>query len=114
MQYEMNLNKKPFDMINSGIKTIELRLNDEKRQRLKKGDEIVFTNIETEEKLKVRIINIYHFNNFDELYANLPLLKCGYTKDTIKNADSKDMNFYYNDEEQSKYGVIGIEITKMI
>lgn len=33
MTYEMNLNRQPFDMIKSGQKTIELRLNDEKRKK---------------------------------------------------------------------------------
>jgi hypothetical protein len=30
-QYEMKLNNEPFERIKNGTKTIELRLNDEKR-----------------------------------------------------------------------------------
>lgn len=44
MTYEMNLNRQPFDMIKSGRKTIELRLNDEKRKNIMAGDRISFTS----------------------------------------------------------------------
>ena len=42
MQHTMRLNKEPFEMIKSGMKTIELRLYDEKRKLLRIGDEIEF------------------------------------------------------------------------
>ena len=59
MKYNMNLNNRPFKSIKEGTKTIELRLNDEKRSLLKVGDEIEFTNRDTNEKLSVDIINLY-------------------------------------------------------
>ena len=53
------------------------------------------------------------FNNFGELYATLPLLKCCYTQETIDTASPEDMNRYYSVEEQKLYGVVGIEIKLM-
>lgn len=50
------------------------------------------------------------FNSFTELYKELPLEKCEYSEKELKNADPADMNAYYSVEEQSKYGVIGIEV----
>ena len=50
MKHNMNLNNRPFKSIKEGTKTIELRLNDEKRSLLKVGDEIEFTNRDTNEK----------------------------------------------------------------
>lgn len=47
MKFNMNLNEQPFDHIKQGRKTIELRLNDEKRRQLKEKDLIEFTNIKT-------------------------------------------------------------------
>ncbi|MBQ1852397.1 MAG: ASCH domain-containing protein, partial [Lachnospiraceae bacterium] len=38
----MQLQPEPFDLIKSGAKTIELRLYDEKRRKIRIGDEIVF------------------------------------------------------------------------
>ena len=46
MRHIMNLNPIPFEMIRSGKKTIELRINDEKRQFINKNDEIEFINTE--------------------------------------------------------------------
>lgn len=40
MIHYMKLYNEPFQMIKKGEKTIELRLNDEKRRKLKKGDTI--------------------------------------------------------------------------
>ena len=41
MKHYINLNPEPFEMIRSGKKTIELRLNDEKRKTISVGDTIV-------------------------------------------------------------------------
>lgn len=110
MKYNMNLNNRPFKSIKEGTKTIELRLNDEKRSLLKVGDEIEFTNRDTNEKLSVDIINLYKYPSFEELYKHFDKVEMGYNKDDI--AEPKDMEAYYSKEEQDKYGVLGIEIRK--
>ena len=110
MTHKMNLNPEPFKMICSGQKTIELRLNDEKRQKIKVGDSIEFTQTETGECLIVQVIAIHRFDSFAELYQKLPLLKCGYTKADIATAKPEDMNLYYTPKQQEKYGVLGIEL----
>lgn len=110
-EHRMKLNAEQFQMISSGQKTVELRLLDEKRQKLKVGDTIVFTcNDKTERTVKVQIAALHCFENFAELYRNLPLLKCGYTKENVSEAHFTDMEAYYSTEEQKKYGVVGIEI----
>lgn len=110
MKHKMNLNPETFELIKSGAKTIELRLNDEKRQRIKIGDTIEFINTDTNELLSREIINLFKFNSFKELYMSLPLLKCGYTEKDISSAKPEDMDIYYSPERQKKYGVLGIEI----
>ncbi len=107
----MNLTPAPFEMIKSGEKTIELRLFDEKRQKIKPGDTIVFTNTETAETLETAVAALHRFDSFEELYKSLPLLKCGYTEETISEAKPADMEFYYSVDAQKKYGVVGIEIS---
>ena len=37
--------------------------------------------------------------------------KCGYTAENVDKATPDDMQAYYSLEEQSKYGVVGIEIS---
>ena len=106
----MNLNPEPFEMIRSGQKTIEFRMNDEKRRLIKVGDRIEFTQIETGEKLIAKVTALHRFDSFAELYRKLPLLKCGYTAADISTAKPEDMNLYYTPEQQKKYGVLGIDI----
>ena len=111
MKHEMKLNNGLFKNIKDGTKTIELRLNDEKRQLLKIKDLIEFTNRETLEQMLVEIINLYHYPSFEELYKHFDKVAMGYKED--EEANPKDMEEYYSKEEQEKYGVIGIEIKKL-
>jgi ASC-1-like (ASCH) protein len=110
MKHNMKLKPAPFEMIKNGQKTIELRLYDEKRQLIKIGDEIIFTNTATEETIHTQVLNLHRFDSFAELYKSLPLLKCGYTSENIERATPADMEQYYPAEEQKEFGVLGIEI----
>ena len=56
--HRMNLWNDPFEAIKDGWKTIEMRLNDEKRSQIKIGDEIEFTNIKTNETLICKVTNV--------------------------------------------------------
>ena len=109
--HSMNLNPDPFEMIKSGKNTIELRLFDEKRQKIKAGDTVVFTNTATGEALSRTVVRLHCFASFAELYQALPLLLCGYTEDDIHTASPSDMEQYYPAEVQSRYGVVGIELS---
>ena len=109
--HQMKLNPEPFLKIEDGTKTIELRLNDEKRRLIKVGDYIEFTNVaNSEKKIQVKVVNLHHFRSFKELYNVLALNKCGYSTQELNTATHTDMEKYYTKEEQSKYGVLGIEI----
>jgi ASC-1-like (ASCH) protein len=108
--HHMKLDPEPYEMIKSGEKTIELRLYDEKRRKIRPGDEIVFTNNATGETIRTQVIKLHCFSSFEELYRTLPLLKCGYTKDDISLARPSDMEQYYSADDQTRYGVVGIEL----
>ncbi len=109
MLHQMKLQPNPFRKIKSGSKTIELRLNDEKRQQVQVGDFIEFTMLDdTAQKLTVRVTAVHHFNSFAELYAALPKEKLGYTPDETPDPDHMDA--YYPREKQEEYGVLGIEL----
>lgn len=111
MKHEMKLNNKPFECIKNGTKTIELRLNDEKRKLLTVGDYIEFTNRITNEKLLVEVIDLFKYNSFEELYKHFNKIEMGYSIN--EEANPKDMENYYSKEEQEKYGVLGIKIKKL-
>lgn len=105
----MNLCPGPFELIENRTKTIEMRLNDEKRKLLKIGDLLIFTNTETKKELITEIIDLKTFNSFDELYVKYPKKALGYKDSEIANP--KDMNEYYTDENIIKYGTLAIEIS---
>lgn len=103
MIYRMKLQNEPFKQIKKGTKEIEIRLNDEKRKMFKINDYIEFTNISTLEIMFVKITNLYHFKNFEDLF--------NYFDNSILGCSSyEEMYKYYSREEEKKYGVLGIEI----
>ena len=110
MTHYMNLASEPFGQISSGAKTIELRLYDEKRQTVSAGDTIIFTNLADNRQVSAKVLKLHIFDNFTELYNNLPLLKCGYTEQELDTASPDDMLAYYPKEKQEKYKAVGIEI----
>lgn len=112
-EHIMQLRPAPLRKIKEGKKTIELRLYDEKRKDISIGDIIKFINTDdTDEVITVCVKNLYVFDSFAELYKKLPLLQCGYTENTVTDAKPSDMEKYYSIEEQKKYGVLGIEISR--
>ena len=110
--HEMTLQPHPYAMISQGKKTFELRLNDEKRRVISVGDTIRFTNAQDPSAtLTVTVTSLAPFPSFADLYAALPLDKCGYTKEELAGASPDDMLAYYTKEEEAKYGVLAIGIT---
>lgn len=113
MTHEMKLDPKPFESIASGKKTIELRLYDEKRQKIAVGDTVIFSNRTVGETIRVKVLALHRFPSFKELYDTLPLEKCGYCKSEITADSYKDMLKYYKESDQLLYGVVGIEFEKV-
>lgn len=110
MTHTMQLQPSPFEMIRNGTKTIELRLFDEKRKKIRIGDTISFTNTVSKEILTVKVLELYVFDSFETLYSQLPLPECGYTEDDVATASPEDMKAYYPEELQKQYGVVGIRV----
>ena len=108
MKHIMRLNNEPFESIKNGTKTIELRLYDEKRRLLNIGDTIEFINRINEDTILTKVIKLHIYKNFRELYNHFNKTSLGYRENEEKNPD--DMYKYYSEEEQNKYGVVGIEI----
>ena len=71
--YQMKLTSGPFKKIASSQKTIESRLNDEKRQIINTGDIIEFLCIDDpRKKISTKIKCLYKHNSFKDY--NLPYL----------------------------------------
>lgn len=108
MIHEMHLSDEPFEWIKEGKKVIEVRLFDEKRRKIEIGDIIVFKRLENErETIKVRVKGLLRFRRFRDLFELLPKHLFGHeglsTEEQIER-----IRKYYSEEEEKKYGVLGI------
>ena len=107
MRHQMKLQPAPFEKIKNGRKTIEIRLNDEKRQFLKVNDEIEFSlATDPDQKIQTKVLSLLLFATFQELYAAFsPEQYGGMSKD-----EYADIYQYYSPEDQKKYGVLAIQV----
>lgn len=105
MLHKMKLNEGPFERIKNGTKTIEFRLYDEKRQRIRVGDEIEFSKLpDLQEKLLTDVIDLYQGDSFENLFGKL------YTDEGKIKRKTKAMEQYYSHDKEREYGVLGIKI----
>lgn len=106
----MHLNHEPFMSIKDGTKTIEVRLNDVKRSQLQIGDEIIFTDLLTHEKLTTNVIKLETFSTFKELFEKYSGKVIGSSeKKTIIELDNENTKIYSRYQER-KYGALAIKI----
>ena len=106
----MRLHPEIFVAIKSGKKTIEVRLNDEKRQKFNVGDFIELSKRpELVDKITVKIIALFHYDTFEELIKNQPIDKMCSTKMAEKEF-LDGMSEYYSKEQELKYGILAIEL----
>ncbi len=96
MIHNMRLHNEPFELIKNGTKTIELRLNDEKRSIIKENDIILFENRTNGEIIKTKVIKLHRYNSFEELYKHFDKVSLGYNSN--EEASYKDMEKYYSKE----------------
>lgn len=105
MIHKMKLNESPFERIKNGTKTIEFRLYDEKRKKIKIGDKIEFSKLpDLQEKILVDVLDIYRDKTFKSLFKKI------YTDEDEIERKTKSMYQFYSKEQEKKYGVIGIKI----
>ena len=95
-----------FDLIKSGEKTFESRLNDEKRQGFNIGDNITFyKEPERVETMKAIILDRYEFENFEQMANELDKSKLGF-KDKTKQEMINTYRTIYKTEDELKHGVV--------
>lgn len=109
-KHTMKLMPKYFECIKNGSKKIELRLNDEKRKKIKIGDEIIFEEVKINQRyLKTKVTDLYYEKSFDKLIDKFDVEIFG-DKNTSKEELIKVLNEIYPIEKQNKYGIVGIKI----
>lgn len=110
--YEMKVRQIYYAKLKSGEKTIELRLFDEKRQKIRIGEIIEFSCFENaQDKIQVEVLALHKGNDFEDLFNRIDIKKAGFT--TTAKEILKIMEEFYPISEQRKYGVLGIEIRRI-
>ena len=104
----MKLATEPYSNIALGKKLIESRLFDEKRKIIAIGDQIVFSENNNPENSVVTVVKgLLRYQTFKELFADHePSLFGEASRDFLL----EQIKQFYSDEDEQKYGVIGIRL----
>ena len=115
MNYDLNLNDRPFQAIKTGTKKIETRVptswDTTPYQNLKNGDTLTFTNNTTNETMKVEVLGI---RNYPDVRA---MLEAEGTRNTLSSGlgiseaiERYNTVFEEYKENIPKYGIYAIEV----
>ena len=112
MEHELKLQPRYYEYILNGSKDIEIRLYDEKRQKINIGDIIIFKKEpELNESFKVRVVGLLRYENFDGLFEDFDIDRLA-DKSMKKSELLEELEKFYTKEKQKEYGVLGIRIEK--
>lgn len=110
MKHQMGLYDEPFQSMKSGRKTVEVRLNDEKRRQLKIGDSIEFIKVPaSNETLTTEILELRHYPTFQEMYEAIPAEDFDTVNDSITKMVEQTYEIY-TPEQETKWGTLAITI----
>lgn len=110
MRHEMKLTEGPFGRMEAGRKTLELRLYDEKRQKIQLGDEILFSLLPSVNRtLLTKVTGLLVYPTFSEMLSDLSPELLGY-EEKDRSYLKTSMYEIYTPEEEKKYGVLGIRL----
>lgn len=108
----MKLQSPHFETVQSGLKKFELRLYDEKRQKIKKGDIIdIEHNDDPDNKYQVKVLSLARFKTFAEAMISIGI-------ETILPGITlmeglKVYSDIYPWANEKKYGVLALRIEKI-
>jgi len=107
--HEMKLDDAPFEKTKSGEKTIEVRVFDEKRRRLRLGDTIVFGRASGGmEKVRVEVVGLSTFRSFRDLLSAFGSERFGHGPALSLDERVEMQGEHYTVEEEREHGVVGI------
>lgn len=110
MEHTMKLRDIYFEKIKNNEKIYEIRLNDEKRKKIKIGDKInFFKEPNLTEKIETQVCDLIIFNSFDNMTDNLNAREIGFDNSTKQKIIDTYQEFYSHEDEE-KYGVLAIKL----
>lgn len=113
MAHRMNLIKVYFNAIEKGIKTVEMRLNDEKRKGIKICDIICFgCDGDSNRYMSVRVVGRREFSDFTALASAYDRKTLGFGGQSAE-AVGAFMTSLYGESAVKENGVVALEIEKI-
>ena len=109
--HEMRLDDYWLNLMALGMKTIEVRLWDEKRRKLRRGDYVLFRGRKSNKMLFVKILDLKKYGDIKELLEleNVENITPGFTIDEAVNIYST----YYSKQEMKEFGLVAIEVSPL-
>jgi len=108
--HSMKLQPVPFAQVKARTKTIEMRLNDEKRQTIQAGDTLIFyKEPDLIESITTRVVERLPYPTFREMVASNPPLSMGFEG----SIEAYMRPEFYSAEDEQRYGALGLRIEVM-
>lgn len=108
MEMTVHLHPDVFEIVKQGQKDIEVRVNDEKRRKLKVGDTLIFLKRPLEEESIVRTVKeLQYYHSFEELVNHYEMRRI-YLEGHTRELYLQEMARFYTEEEVREYGVVAI------
>jgi len=100
MEYDIiqHRDRRPFEAIISGKKKYEIRLNDEKRQKIKLGWTIKGVLKDSDSCFYSSVIGLSRFKSFEDMYKVID----------VEDYEKKILSEVYSKEKEEQYGVLVI------
>ncbi|WP_456481333.1 HisA/HisF-related TIM barrel protein [Methanopyrus sp.] len=102
--HHMGLEEEYLELIKEGKKTVEGRVKDDKRTRIKPGDKILFNR-----RLLVKVVDVREYDSFEEMLREEGLENVLPNVDSIEEGVEIYRRFYSSGKEKM-FGVLAIEI----
>lgn len=107
--YSLHLQPRYFDLIKNGEKTLEGRLYKNEKREYKIGDILTFYKNDSEQYIKAIILDLYKFNDFDQMAENLNKVDLGF-KNSSKEEMIETYRKIYSINDEKKFGVLVVKI----
>jgi ASC-1-like (ASCH) protein len=106
----MGLFGEHFKAIKEGKKTVEVRLNDDKRREINVGDTIEFIKVpEYNETLKVEVTELRKYDTFQAMYEDIPFQDFNCEGWAMKEMIEGTYEIY-TPEQEKQWGTLAISI----
>ncbi|WNQ11112.1 ASCH domain-containing protein [Paenibacillus aurantius] len=113
MIHSMTLFERPFHSIKSGRKVVEVRLNDERRRKVKIGDVIEFAKLpDKKETIRAEVLELREYNTFEEMYEDIPFQDFDCESWTMEEMIEATYKIYTREQEQ-QWGTLAIKIKEL-